>query len=67
MTLYELSNEYMKQYEHINARIHQLAPQRKNLTGNALLQFDRKMAILNDMANECRMTAYALKNYYEEE
>lgn len=67
MKITDLGDEYMRQYEAIRKRMRELAPQRRTLSGNELHQFDRKMTILNDMAIECKMTAYSLKNYYEEE
>lgn len=63
----ELAEEYMQQYRVLKARVQALAPLRKELSGTALLNHDQKVARLNDMAQDCKITAYYLKNYYEED
>ena len=67
MSLSALAEEYLQQYNVLTARIKALTPLRKELSGADLLNLEKKIVILQDMALECRITAYTLKNYYEEE
>ena len=67
MSLSALAEEYLQQYNVLTARINALTPLRKELSGTDLLNLEKKIVILQDMALECRITAYKLKYYYEEE
>lgn len=67
MSLSDLAEEYMQQYRTLTARVEALTPLKKELSGNELLSLEKKIVILKDMALDCRITAYALKHYYEEE
>lgn len=67
MTIYELADEYDKQYAVLNAHIQGLSLLLSIYTGENLLGLRKKIKTYYDMACDCRRTAEMLRNYYEEE
>lgn len=67
MTIFELADEYDKQYSVLNAHIKGLSPLLTVYSGENLLSLRRKIKTYYDMACDCRRTAEMLRNYYEEE
>ncbi len=67
MDIDKLANEYLKQYEIINAKMDGLKPLLCVYKGQDLFLLRRKLKIYYDMAIECRQTAEILSSYYDEE
>lgn len=67
MTIYELADEYDKQYAVLNAHIEGLSPLLSIYSGESLLSLRKKIKTYYDMATECRHTAKMLREYYEED
>ena len=67
MTIDELSREYERQYEILNAKLDGLKPLLYIYRGEDLLLLRRKMKTYYDMACECKRIYILLSRYYDEE
>lgn len=67
MTVYELAQEYEKQYEILRGRIKGLRPLLCVYQGQDLLNLRRRIKTYYDMAADCRRTSDMLLHYYKED
>lgn len=67
MTIEDLSIEYQKQYDILNAKMDGLQPLLSVYTGENLYLLRRKIKIYYDMACECKRISALLSHYYYEE
>lgn len=67
MTIDELSVEYQKQYDVLNAKMDGLRPLLSVYTGEDLYRLRRKIKTYYDMACECKYISTLLTHYYDEE
>lgn len=66
MTIDELATEYEQQYEMLTAKIKSLTPLLHKCTGKELYELRRRIVIYEDMANDCKAVAVALKDQGKE-
>ena len=65
VNLYELAEEYEKQYRIICAKVDAIAPLIEIYSGENLLLLRKKIKIYYDMASECKRISYMLSHYYD--
>lgn len=66
MTVYDLANEYQRQYDVLNAKMDGLKPLLCVYKGEDLYLLRRKMKTYYDMACECKCISTMLTHYYDE-
>lgn len=67
MTIDELSIEYQKQYDVLNAKMDGLRPLLSVYKGEDLYKLRRKLKTYYNMACECKCISTLLTHYYEED